>query len=217
MADHIQKYRSAPLSRMKQFLARRDTTYITLPGHQFPIAVRLPRQRRWPWLVVMVGAMASTALVLTHLLTATPTMSVPSRPSTVTGCVAEPVRLVFSHIKDRLRVYLDGTFFRELKYGEIVNADGSIERTMPGAGWGHLDVPLSPGRHTFRFVAIHDKGANAGAVVDLRHNTTKISVLSQKYGLHDRWGVFADRPVDIDIHGCHEEQRDERPASAEYR
>jgi hypothetical protein len=215
MTDHIQKYRPSPLSKVKQYLARRETTYITLPGHSFPIAVSVPRRRQWPLLCGMVGVALGAAFVMTRLLTATPAVPVPSRPPTVAGCRTEPVRMVFSHIKDRVRVYLNGIFFRELKHGEIINADGSIERTMRGAGWGHLDVPLHPGPHTFRFVAINDKGPNAGAVVDVRHATTKLNVFARRYGLHDQLGVFGDRTVHIDVPECHEEQRHERTTSTD--
>lgn len=211
MADHLQPYRRSPLRKVKQYLARRETTYITVPGQPFPIAVPVPRQRQWPWLFVMVGVGVGIAFVVARLLTATPTISVPPRPSTVAGCEPDTVRLIFSKIKDRVRVYIDDTFFRELKFGEIVNFDGSVDRAIQGAGWGDLDLRphLPRGHHTFRFEAFHDKGENAGAIVDIRHNTSTINVLAIPFGLHYRWGKYAVRTVSLDINTCEEEQRHE--------
>jgi hypothetical protein len=211
MADYIQKYRRSPLNKVKQYLARRETTYITLPGHPFPIAVHVPR-RQWPWVVSMVGVALGTAFVVTRLLTATPAVPVPFRPPTVAGCVPDDVRLIFSKIKDRVRVYIDDAFFRELRSGEVVNFDGSVERRIDGAGWGDLNLNphLSSGSHTFRFEAFHDKGENAGAMIDIRQNAKTMNVLAIPFGLHHRWGKYAVRIVSLTINMCDEEHRDER-------
>ena len=213
MPDAMQRYRPAHLSKVQQYLTRRDTTSITIPGQPWPVLVPAPRPRQWPWLLLAVGAVIGTAVVMARVLVPTAGTAPPPRTATLTGCVPDTVHLIVSKVKDRLKVLIDETQVTEIKYGEVVNLDGSVERTFKGPAWGQLDLTphVKEGKQMLRLVATHDQGRNFGAVVEVKQNGKSLAVLGPGYGLSDRHGEFLNQSIPLYVQTC-QEHSDERSA-----